>query len=205
VFRVEEPGACKTQKYGEIATLHNNHEEAARAYKELVTKYPNSSLFHFKLGASLWQCGNLNESLIALRTSCFLNSNFALPAVEVAIALEHLSSLEDALAAIELAADNHPHSVHLCQVYGLILFQMDRHSDAVIWLEKSLSLAPENPYALWHIAISYGVLGEKQKCRRYAKRADLAGEKGPLIMLNDGTLVKGATVNNLPKEYRPCS
>lgn len=93
---------------------------------------------------------------------------------------------QENLAAIKKMIDSNPDDPSLLVKAGNLLFDHDRHEDAVEYYKQALKTIGENPNVLTDVGISYRRLGKPEKAVEYFQRARKADPKHSPSALNLG-------------------
>jgi tetratricopeptide (TPR) repeat protein len=169
----------------EAEHLRKSPHETLAHHRRLVAQDP-CALHRFWLGTALAVVDRVDEALIECRMACALEPTWSVPAVEVAIILCNAGHFDEALSAIELAAQQYELDDHLALTHGRILFVMERFADAAPWYRQALSLNTESATAMRDLAHCLLVTGERAEGRRWAKAAARAGAGEVLRDLKTG-------------------
>jgi tetratricopeptide (TPR) repeat protein len=145
---------------------------AIRLYREALVYNPLDAEVHFRLGANLWEIGDVEAGLAELEIAVQLDPGWDRAQVEVAIVLLNQGRNADAARRLEAAREvvREP-SPWLLLHLGCALERLDEIERAVAAYEELLTLKEDHAEALDRLAHLRLVRGEKRRGAELAKQA----------------------------------
>ena len=138
----------------------------------VVALDPTNALYRFSFGATLRQAGEWDRALEELRESCRLDPAWDRPFVEIAIVWLNRGMQDQALFHLQSRGDDfRARSDHFNSLEGIALRLLGRLDEALVAFERAVELNPKHGLAFDLAADCAFRLLDKEKGRRYAKRA----------------------------------
>jgi tetratricopeptide (TPR) repeat protein len=138
----------------------------------VVALDPTNARYRFSFGATLWQAGEWDRALEELRESCRLDPDWDGPFVEIAIVWLNRGMFDQALFHLQSRGDEfRSRSDHFNSREGIALRLLGRLDEALVAFERAVELNPKHGLAFDLAADCAFRLLDKEKGRRYAKRA----------------------------------
>lgn len=114
----------------------------------LADSVPDRVNVYTNLGAAYLQMHDAKHAAEATAKAVALDSTDIGARMNHATALDELGRREEALAIMIKLSQEDPENTSYMNNIGFILANMDRHAEAVQWLDKSLDIKKDEPYAL---------------------------------------------------------
>ncbi|MBI5536021.1 MAG: tetratricopeptide repeat protein [Deltaproteobacteria bacterium] len=156
-------------------------------HREALRHDPCNQEIHFRLGAELWQVGDVDAGLVELEIAVQLDPSWDRAQVEVAIVLLNLDRVAEALRRLQAAKALMPAPSPWLQLH--LAFAHERLAmvdDAIAAYEELLTLQAENAEALDRLAHLLFTKGEKRRGAELAKRAAHLGFTDVFVAWNAG-------------------
>ena len=158
------------------AQSEGDYETAVVHLRRAVELQPESSWYHFHLGACLGLLGRIEEGIQECFISAQLDDAWELPNVEVGIILLNADRPREAREHLEkLALYNDDPSAHLALNLGVARMRSEDYGPALEMLQHAIRKDPDNGLALDSAAHCAFTTGDAKNGRRLAKRAEQLG------------------------------
>ena len=159
------------------ANSEGDFETALPHVRRAVALQPENAEYHFHLGATLGQAGEVDEGIQECWIAAELYPASELPRVEVGIILLNAGRSEEAREHLESVAHRQDSlSPHLGYNLGVARLRSDDPAGALDVLEKAVRAKPDHALALDAAAQCAFLVGDKAKGQRLAKLADKLGQ-----------------------------
>lgn len=140
-----------------------NHSMSLKTCDEILRKRPNYAPAYFIQGTFLEAKGNKKEAIKKYRAALAKSSNYTGPLNNLAyLYLDGNGTNEEALRLAESAIALEPGNPVIMDTVGYALLKNNRHQEAREYLEKALSLLPDDPTINYHLALFHQASGEKK-------------------------------------------
>ena len=160
----------------EAAVAAGDYDTALVHIRRAVKLQPENAMYHFLLGATLGQVGEVEEGIQECWIADTLNPDDELPKVEVGIILLNANRDPEARQHLEdMARDKDQMSAHLAFNLGVASFRCESYAEAMEALDISISQRDDYGPALDMAAQCAFAIGEVKKARDLAKRAKRHG------------------------------
>ncbi len=155
----------------------NEFVETTHAYNEAIEKFGPDDFFTLKQGfTEVYEGLKLDEILAFLRLSCWDYKRFfeCLPALKKHLADMTGHQKQQLHAAIVNVWDSYlpiGEDLDLAFELGTLLLEIERHEEALKYLQYSLDLHGPAPGTEYNIAVCYFSLGQTREAQAYLERA----------------------------------
>lgn len=127
------------------------HAEALNAADQALTIKPHVGPLHNARGAALRNLGRREEAVVAFRAALREQPDAAEIHANLGITLQELGQAESAEPHLRQALAAKPGTV-IFQSLGIVLYHLQKHSEATALYKEWLDFEPENPIALHMLA-----------------------------------------------------
>ena len=155
-----------------------SEESGLAAAEKALTLDASLAEAHAAKGRVLGQLGHHNEAQAALEQALRLDPDSFDVRSALAVTCQRLGRYEEAIEHYERAAQLLPSDFYCLSLATLSYMALKRHDDAnsarrraLERIEKEIALRPDNSGALVHGAIALAYLGERERARQWASRA----------------------------------
>lgn len=181
------PAALELKLRANEASNRGNVLRAIDLHREALRHDPCNAEIHFRLGANLWQVGDVETGLIELEIAVQLDPTWDRAQVELAIVLLNLDRVQEALRRLQAAkALMREPSTWLQLHLAFALERLGELDEAIDAYEELLAVEADNAEALDRLAHLLFNKGEKRKGAELAKRAAHLGFTDVLLAWNSG-------------------
>lgn len=118
---------------------------AIHRMKPLLDKYPYNINLLYNYGMALRETGNVEPSINILKKATDICPNHVHAWVALAVSYQTIDDKEKSLAAAQQAMQQDEDDPFVLRTIGYILESMGKNADATRYLEKALTLAPNDP------------------------------------------------------------
>jgi len=161
------------------------NENEANIYQEilfqrgLVQEDPESPDNHYQLGLLLMEAGDCKSALESMKTVTYLDSKHGEAHFNQGLCYQHLSLLDSAIAAYELALSFIPENADIWSNLALITYQRGDLTNSILNYIKAAGLAPKNSM-IWqnlsYVQYAYGRYEDAVKSIKKALKLDKSEE-----------------------------
>jgi tetratricopeptide (TPR) repeat protein len=159
-------------------------QAAEATFRDAVDVAPDDEHALFHLAATLLDAGRPAEALPLLQR--VRNRRWRYPRVHEALAQTQmmLGNGQEALAALQTAADLQPRNAGVLLRLAVALTQASRLDSAVLYYERALAIDPNLAAAWFNLALVQGARGNRSESLDAAQRAsNLARQRGDAELL----------------------
>ena len=178
----KKPPFNPDQLYQRALTLHHAGKlvDAEGLYKTLLDYFPQQVEILTILGIVLLQQGRSEAGFQQLKKSLSLNPNQPAALYNMAVELQRLTRLDDALNCYNQALKLNSQDINALINRGNTLKDLKQYKAAIASFESALALQPNNPSAHWNKALTHILLGEYEQGWKEYEWGWQCGERGQL-------------------------
>jgi Flp pilus assembly protein TadD len=169
--------AFNREAQGERALLAKDYPAAIFHFRRAVELEPTKAMWHFKLGAALWQGGDFAAGEAECRIATALDEGWDLPAIEIGVLRLNAGDASGAIDALVLARQRYAPSWHLLHHLGVAYMRRDRFEEAAAAFASALALDADNALTLECAAWMADELGDTRRAKALAKQAAFRGRR----------------------------
>lgn len=179
-MRAKKPPFNPDQLYQRALSLHHAGKlaDAEGLYKTLLDYFPNQIEIITTLGIVLLQQGCSEAGFQQLKRSLNLNPNQPAALYNMAVELQKLTRLDEALACYNQTLRLNPNDINALINRGNTLKDLKQYQEAIDSFEKALALEPNIPSAHWNKALTHILLGEYEQGWKEYEWGWQCGERG---------------------------
>ena len=176
----KKPPFNPDQLYQRALTLHHAGKlvDAEGLYKTLLDYFPHQVEILTTLGIVLLQQGRSEAGFQELKKSLSINSNQPAAFYNMAVELQKLSRLEEALACYNQTLELNPQDINALINRGNTLKDLKQYQEAIASFDRALALEPSIPSAHWNKALTHILLGEYAQGWKEYEWGWQCGERG---------------------------
>ena len=131
------------------------YEEAAAAYREILTSNPNLAAIHFNLGNCAYNLGRFKEAIANYAEAVRIKPDLFEAYTNMANVYGKLRRFSEAIPLFEKAAQAYPENARLLSALGLLYLNDGQGAKAVEILEKAAVLDPGQLTTFSSLGIAY--------------------------------------------------
>ena len=135
--------------------LSGEYQLAGKKYKEYLSDHPSDDYAWYLLGESKLRTGELEESADCFKRAIKLNSNRGLYYKSLSIALHFQGKSGEVVEVIKKALEMGKKDSLCLTLYGINLHRERRVEEAIHSFQHTLKNNPNNPLALYNLALAY--------------------------------------------------
>jgi len=156
---------------GKLHEMRKEYDQARSAYDEACRKKPDYAPAIFAQGSLLDMAGKKKEAVIKYR-EVLAKSNKFVPAMNnlAYLCADGYGNREEALRLAITAFKLEPGNAGVMDTLGYALLKNNRKDEAKKVLEKAVSMLPNNPTVVYHLALAYKESGDKPNAIRTAQK-----------------------------------
>jgi tetratricopeptide (TPR) repeat protein len=165
---------------GVIQALLGKQEDAERTLLDAGRSDPKSSLPLLAAGVSQLERGRYEDAAASFRRAAGIAPRDSRAQFLYATALRRAGDparREELIASLRKAGTLNPKDARAPAMLGQVLMEAGRPGEAVIELEKSLKIDPENPTALYQLGLLYRDQGKNELSRRLLREFEAVKSK----------------------------
>ena len=142
-------------------------------FEETLKIHPKLMHGYIILGVSYARKGEIGKAEDCYRKALAIQDDFAPAANNLAwsLAEEGGGNVEEALAFARIAKEKLPKNPHVADTLGWVYYHLGYYGKAVIELEKSVTLLPNNPEYTYHLAKAYYENNQRDQAKGYFEKA----------------------------------
>jgi tetratricopeptide (TPR) repeat protein len=152
-----------------------DHLEVIRAYREIVTQYPQEIEAWWRLGLELQYQGRSEEAIDALKSGLVMDPEAQEPYNQLGNCYAGLGRYAEAIAAHQRYVELAPNEANAHDSLAMTYNEAGRYDDAIAALERALAIKPQFHFAHLHLGDSYFGQGRyklaERQYRQYQKLA----------------------------------
>lgn len=135
--------------------LSGNFVQSAKKYKDYLQNHPSDDYAWYLFGESKIRTGELDEAVDSFKRAIRLNSKRGLYYKSLGIALHFQSKSKEVIEVIKKAIEMGKKDSLCLALQGIHLLRLQKITDAVHTLQSALKKNPNNPTALYHLALAH--------------------------------------------------
>jgi tetratricopeptide (TPR) repeat protein len=176
----KKPPFNPDQLYQRALNLHHAGKlaDAEGLYKTLLSYFPNQVEILTTLGIVLLQQGRSEAGFQQLKKSLGINPNQPVAWYNMAVELQKLTRLDEALACYQECLKRNPQDINALINRGNTLKDLKQYPAAIASFESALALGPNIPSAHWNKALTHILLGEYEQGWKGYEWGWQCGERG---------------------------
>ncbi len=161
----KKPPFNPDQLYQRALTLHHAGKlaDAEGLYKTLLDYFPYQVEILTTLGILQLQQGRSEAGIQHIKKSLNLNPNQPVAIYNMAVELQRLTRLDEALICYDQVLKLNPRDTNALLNRGNTLKDLKRYQEAIASFESALSLQPNIPAVQWNKALTHILLGEYEQ------------------------------------------
>jgi len=178
------------ETYLNLALLQLNaggRAEARKLMERAIDVDPGYALTYYHLGKTYMEEGDMEKALELYGKHISLDSTALDARFEMAVALDRVGRLEEALRHLLCICEERPDDVGVMNNIGVIYSKRGEFDQAVQTFEKALKVDPNQPGVLVNAARAHYRLGDYSRTWEYVMRAERLGVSVPAGFLSDLT------------------
>ncbi len=160
---IDETQADAHNSLGHLSIHRFNWSTAERELKRAIELNPGYADAHHFFSQYLSNIGLMDSSIAEALRSQALDPLSLLVSSTVGLQYYRARRWEEAEAQFKLTLEMHPDYLRARRNLGRVYLAKGMHREAISELEKSVTLAKNNPVALGYLGNAYGFIGEKGK------------------------------------------
>lgn len=169
---VPETGKSASQKSGNREEffskgmglyLYGDYAAASSQYKEYVNKHPSDDYGWYLLGESKLRSGNPTEAVDCFKRSIRLNSKRGIYYKALGVGLHYLGRAEETVEVLKRAIELGKRDALCYTLIGINLGRQKKIGDSIQNYDHTLTKYPNNPLAMYHMALALIQMDEKEK------------------------------------------
>ncbi|MDA1014942.1 MAG: tetratricopeptide repeat protein [Planctomycetota bacterium] len=172
--------------------LHESgsHAEAEAIYVEIINEEPNHADALHLLGLIYFERQNWGPALAALGRAVAVRPEAVAYSKSLARAMLAAQMFNKAAELLALLADRFPSDADFASLYGQVLLQLNRLTDARQSLERAIALKPDQLDSLWGLGLVHGQLSEFEPAQAYYESALRISPDSVTILNNLGEICR---------------
>lgn len=131
------------------------YEEAAAAYKDILSANPGLAAIHFNLGNCAYNLQRYEEAVASFKEAIRHKPDFFDAYTNLANAFGKLKKFDEAIPVFEEAIRAYPENARLFSALGLLYLNAGEGAKAVASLEKASALDPAQPFTYYSLGIAH--------------------------------------------------
>ena len=135
--------------------LSGEYRQAGNKYKEYLSDHPSDDYAWYLLGESKLRTGELEESADCFKRAIKLNSNRGIYYKSLGIPLHFLGKSGEVVEVLKKALEMGKKDSLCLTLYGINLHRERRVEEAIHSFQHTLKHNPNNPLALYNLALAY--------------------------------------------------
>jgi len=141
--------------------LSGNYRVSVNEYKEYLRNHPSDDYAWYLLGEATLRTGELIESADCFKRSIRLNSKRGLYYKTLGIALHFQGKSKEAIQVLKKAIEMGKKDALCWTLQGINLLRQRRLEDGINDLKRAMKKNPNNPLAMYNLALAYVQTNEK--------------------------------------------
>lgn len=157
---------------GKLYASQDRLRDAKAQYAQIVKLKPRSVEAITMMGLLCFQSGDLDEAQQWWEKALQIDAYAAAAANDLAyLYAEGRGSLEVALQLAQTARSKYPNLPEVNDTLGWVYYRKDLMGQAILYLQQSLDVEPNNPLYHFHLGMAYARKGDDAKARRLLEAA----------------------------------
>lgn len=152
--------------FAEYNLAQNNMQDAQREYDRLVSNNPTSSWVNYAYGVYKLKAGDEEAALASFKKEIEIAPTNAMARIQIAYIFLNRQQAKEGIPYAEEAVKLYPRYAQGHFLLGRILFDVGENDRAILELETSRDLAPDEPKIYYALARAYDKAKRKDDARK---------------------------------------
>jgi tetratricopeptide (TPR) repeat protein len=145
------------------AYLSGDYRLSADYYKSYLNGHPSDDYAWYLLGESKIRSGELNEAADCVKRAIRLNGKRGIYYKSLGIILHYMGKSKEVTEVLKKAMELGKKDGLVWTIQGINSMRQRKLEDAIQQFKESLKKNPNNPFAMYHLALAYFQTGERDK------------------------------------------
>jgi len=156
--------------YGMGQYLTGQYKKSADQYKSYLQTHPSDDYGWYLLGETLLRTGEIEESADCIKRAIRLNGKRGLYYKTLGLSLNYLGKSKETVQVLKKAIELGKRDALCLTIHGINLMYEQRIEDGMKFLEKSMHKNPNNPLAMYNLALGYIKFNQQEKAKKLINR-----------------------------------
>ncbi len=160
--------------------LHGKYKMSSTQYKSYLQSHPSDDYGWYLLGETLLRTGELEESADCFKRAIRLNGKRGVYYKSLGISLHYLGKSPDVIQVLKKAMELGKRDSLSLTLYGINLMFESRIDEGINVLQMAMKKNPNNPLAMYNLAMGLIKTHEEEKARQLLTRIEQFSYHAPI-------------------------